>query len=71
MDPHFIADSLSHHISLHGFTALCAFVTSKKFQMIFWMITGSDLFSVAVMLPHSVTPTLFFGNNNFGVVLKI
>lgn len=57
--PHFIADNLTHHkpisIVSMGLESLCEFVAFKKFQMRFWMITGSDLFGDAVMLPHIIS----------------
>lgn len=58
MDPHFIAGNLTHHKSIlivsMGLQALCEFVTSKKFQARFWMMSGSDLFGDFLMLPHSI-----------------
>lgn len=59
MDSHFNADSLTHHKSILrvsvGLQVLCEFVTSKKFQMRFWMMSGSNLFSDSLMLPHSIS----------------
>lgn len=58
MDPHFIADNLTHHKSIlivsMGLQVLCEFVTSKKFQARFWMMSGSDLFGDFLMLPRSI-----------------
>lgn len=58
MDPHFFADNLTHRKSISivsvGLQALCEFVTFKKFQMKFWMVTGSDMFCDAVRLPHII-----------------
>lgn len=58
VDPHFIADNLTHQkpisIVSMGLQVFCEYVTFKKFQMRFWMITGSDLFGDAAKLLHII-----------------
>jgi len=79
VDRHFIAENLTDHKQISivsmGLEVLCGFVTSNKFHMRFWMITGSDLFGDAVMLPCIISfllkKALYLGNSNYGAILKI
>lgn len=48
----------THHKSIPivsmGLQVLSEFVTSKTFQMRFWMMSGSDLFGDSITLPCSI-----------------
>lgn len=74
MDPYFTTDNLTHRkpisIVSMGLQALCEFFAFKKFQKRFWMITGSDLFGDAVMLPHIIS-FLWKKPSSWGIIISV
>lgn len=81
VDPHFNADNFTHHKSIPivsmGLQVLCEFFTSKKFQIRFWIMSGSYL--VILLCYHILyhfyikksQSKPFLREYNFGATLKI